>query len=437
MMNRGTSFVTDLRVPTHLVLFMTTATSIDVLVQAAGRATFLRREVLERNGWVDETGEPVVRVLMPQADLKVVKAYPKLMVRVDEHLRRGTSIDDLFCADGPGALANFSELDGLKETIKRFGDRRKQYSKSWLGMPEEEEATDGDEGGLGGHIERLRLPSRHATIWVDDSSNHTWSEYVVSAVRKEPHCDGPIVTLADIEFRLTATDAPFGGASTGEWRVLDRERLHGDGWYYTRAEIERRHPCDAIHVPPPQQQPQHQSLTQQLPPLPRRNRGGHEVMDVLDSDDDANGSEGGAAGAGSNGGERGEGGEGDLVMATDEAGERLAVGDRVVKTKGGNVGLAGRVAHFSEDRKKVKVAIEGSARFFPLQAACNFLRVAEEAGMSPGGLETPRRQATGKRPRSRPSSAEYDSEPSSPPRTRGIGNNLARRGSQLDPIRLE
>ena len=30
-------------------------------------------------------GQPVVRVNMPQSDLEVVKAYPKLMARVDEH----------------------------------------------------------------------------------------------------------------------------------------------------------------------------------------------------------------------------------------------------------------------------------------------------------------------------------------------------------------
>lgn len=51
MMIRGESFRSDFRVPTHMVHCMTNAQSIDRLVQSTGRATFLGKDFLARNGF--------------------------------------------------------------------------------------------------------------------------------------------------------------------------------------------------------------------------------------------------------------------------------------------------------------------------------------------------------------------------------------------------
>ena len=100
MMARGNSFVTDYRVPSHLVLSMRVGASIDQLVQTAGRATFMRQNLLSDNGWVDQDRPRdyggIVRLLMPELDYNVVRAYPQLVETVDKLMKDGKRIHEIF-----------------------------------------------------------------------------------------------------------------------------------------------------------------------------------------------------------------------------------------------------------------------------------------------------------------------------------------------------
>mmetsp|Transcript_11977 Transcript_11977/g.30717 ORF Transcript_11977/g.30717 Transcript_11977/m.30717 type:complete len:607 (+) Transcript_11977:995-2815(+) len=278
MMNRGTSFVTDLRVPTHLVLYMTHTYNIDVLVQSAGRATFMRSELLEANGWVDDdrdgastndatavdvsggaaddapsaagaaagsaptAPEAVVRVLLPEADYRVVKAYPTLMAKVDEHLQAGTSLQELFGGDD-SPLSQLAGLDALRETSRRFGATRKGYAKGFLGQPEE----DTDEANeLREQLERFGLPHKDEVIWLDSATNRTWYEYRVRRARKDPDLVGPVTSASDIQLLLHCKDRRFARFDK-DWIVLDVDAEYGDRWCRTRHDVLTRYPDAVLH----------------------------------------------------------------------------------------------------------------------------------------------------------------------------------------------
>ena len=233
MMARGESFVTDLRVPSHLVLFMTKGASFDLLVQTAGRATFLRRELLESNGWVDEEKKPAVRVLMPKQDYDVVRSYPKLIDLVDEHVRGGKTLQELF-----GDESVFQDLELLKELSGShrhgFGDKRKNYpTKWWMGS---QEAGSGDRESLDDVLTRLRLPKRAEKIWYDYAQERTWYECKVVKVRFKEDGNGDEPTADDVEYLLRCTDDSV--VNLDEWLVLDADGSH---WKRHKEEIGHGH----------------------------------------------------------------------------------------------------------------------------------------------------------------------------------------------------
>ena len=80
MMVRGDSFRSDTRLPTHMVNSMSNATSLDRLVQSAGRASFQGLKQLLDSGF----GR--VRVLMSEGDFRAVRAYVSLMEEIRARL---------------------------------------------------------------------------------------------------------------------------------------------------------------------------------------------------------------------------------------------------------------------------------------------------------------------------------------------------------------
>jgi len=244
MMARGNSFVTDSRVPTHLVLAMKPGASIDLLVQTAGRATFLRRSISEENGWVEgQTG--VVRVLMPELDYRVVQAYPDLVDLVNEHLLEGTSINEIFSPDTTlleEKVRNDLGLAALASSKRIFGDRRKRYGKVFLGH----DADESVEHSIDADLRRLDLPKKQDTIWFDGGAHggKKWFETQVVDVRYDPTWDREgDVTSDHIEYKLRCCDRTIPDFNDGHWLLLA-----GDQWCWHDSDIPRGHDK---HVPQP------------------------------------------------------------------------------------------------------------------------------------------------------------------------------------------
>ena len=212
MMARGESFVTDKRIPSHLVLFMSKAASFDLLVQTAGRATAMRKRLLEENNWVDDKGEAIVRVLMPQTDYNVITAYPDLVAKVDECLRGDKRPEELF-GSAESELNYLLELRDFSDSQRQFGDRRKNYPTEWMGRQERQD--DGE--SLASVLERLQLPKRNNKLWFDHAPNK-WYECKVVEVRIAQNAT-PEYNEADIQYRLMTTDPAEDFSDT--WKILD------------------------------------------------------------------------------------------------------------------------------------------------------------------------------------------------------------------------
>jgi hypothetical protein len=230
MMARGESFVTDQRVPSHLVLFMTAGASFDLLVQTAGRATFLREHLLHKNGWVDEKQKPVVRVLMPEQDYKVIRRYPDLINLVDQHVRGGTSLEELFSDES--VLKEVELLQDFADSRRHgFGDKRKAYPTGWMGS--DDSLPDGSES-LADVLQRLKLPKKYETIWFDYSASgdYTWYECTVSNIRLKDGAEEPFEDR-DVEYLLKCTDRSI--VSLDEWLLLDVD----SAWTRKREDIPR------------------------------------------------------------------------------------------------------------------------------------------------------------------------------------------------------
>jgi len=68
-LRRVISYRSQLRVPTHIVLYLGNGHSVENLIQALGRATFNGKSLLEQNG------HSHVTYLMPEKDVNVASAY--------------------------------------------------------------------------------------------------------------------------------------------------------------------------------------------------------------------------------------------------------------------------------------------------------------------------------------------------------------------------
>jgi len=239
MMARGESFVTDQRVPSHLVLFMTAGASFDLLVQTAGRATFLRRDLLADNGWVDEQKQPVVRVLMPEQDYKVIQSYPKLIKHVDEHVRRNNPLQELF-GDG-SVLQDIALLQDFADSPRHgFGDKRKRYPTAWMGGDDD---LPGSSETLAGLLQRLALPKKSETIWYDFSAERVWYQCKVMQVRFKIEATEPFDNQ-DVEYLLKCTDRSI--VSLDDWVFLE---VDDSNWTRRKQDILEIHATANIHEP--------------------------------------------------------------------------------------------------------------------------------------------------------------------------------------------
>lgn len=124
MMIRGESFRSDFRVPTHMVHCMTNAQSIDRLVQSTGRATFLGKEFLAKNGFGS------VQVLMTDVDFRTVKAYIKLSNTIKERLQEGKTLEQCFS----GARRGYWQLTGITLDATKSGSGQGTLAR-FLAMP--------------------------------------------------------------------------------------------------------------------------------------------------------------------------------------------------------------------------------------------------------------------------------------------------------------
>ena len=231
MMARGESFVTDKRVPSHLVLFMTTGASFDTLVQTAGRATFMRQHLLGDNGWVDEEDKPVVRVLMPEQDFKVIQGYPSLIEKVDEHVKGGKSLEELFGEDS--VLKDIQLLQDFAASHRHgFGDKRKQFPTSWMGGGDDGADVDGE--SLTAALQRLQLPKPGELIWFDHAGERKWFECKVQRARFSDgaHDGDGLVGAQDVEYILVCTDRSID--LLADWVVLDEQDGNRPNWRYDK-----------------------------------------------------------------------------------------------------------------------------------------------------------------------------------------------------------
>lgn len=94
-MQRGDSFRSDRRVPTHTLVALGPSQCIEQLLQALGRATFNGRGVLAANGF------PHVTALVPANDWDSAQSYPRFQQELRQRLTQGESLADLL--DGTSA----------------------------------------------------------------------------------------------------------------------------------------------------------------------------------------------------------------------------------------------------------------------------------------------------------------------------------------------
>jgi hypothetical protein len=95
-MIRGDSFRSDWRVPTHILQQLSNAMSVDRLVQSAGRASFIGKELLDVNAIATEGGAAGhVRVLLTDSDYMTIRAYVEFMNMLAEEITKGKTVEQL------------------------------------------------------------------------------------------------------------------------------------------------------------------------------------------------------------------------------------------------------------------------------------------------------------------------------------------------------
>jgi hypothetical protein len=89
-MNRGMSFRSKLRVPTHIIASRGMGYSFEEVIQTLGRATFCGKGQLEKNGFQQVT------LLCTQADMVSCRKYTVLMDHVQTRMDRGDNLIEIF-----------------------------------------------------------------------------------------------------------------------------------------------------------------------------------------------------------------------------------------------------------------------------------------------------------------------------------------------------
>jgi hypothetical protein len=129
MMVRGTSFRPDWsckfqRTPTHIVLWMGPGMSIEKMVQALGRATYVHGS--NRHG-------DTVKVLTTQANLESAKLYPELMQEIRKKIMdENYKLSKIFVRNGP--LADDKWIPFLR-VGKNFGQTKRDFVELGLLKP--------------------------------------------------------------------------------------------------------------------------------------------------------------------------------------------------------------------------------------------------------------------------------------------------------------
>jgi hypothetical protein len=113
---------------------LSNAMSVDRLVQSAGRASFIGKELLDLNAKKTDGGEQGhVRVLLPFQDYLTIRAYVEFMNMLAEEIRppSNKSVEELFNPSKVGQkyLPHFSVLVGDKERqMRSIGNRNEKLS---------------------------------------------------------------------------------------------------------------------------------------------------------------------------------------------------------------------------------------------------------------------------------------------------------------------
>ena len=140
LMRRSISYRGTYDVPTHILLQMGGGHNIENVVQALGRATFIGRELLNKNGFDH------VKVLMTKNDFNMARCYQNFVKEVDKRARRGQKVFDAI----NGTVEELpDEANFLQWTVRRTGMRSKNKPRSFDSMlnPRFENPTSSDIDG--------------------------------------------------------------------------------------------------------------------------------------------------------------------------------------------------------------------------------------------------------------------------------------------------
>lgn len=115
-MQRGDSFRSNQRVPTHILVSLGPSQCIEQLIQGLGRATFNGRSVLIANGFKHVT------VLVPANDWDSARSYPKFQQELRQRLMQGDNLADLL--DGTSSEVFGHASDFMSGSNRPVGAKR-------------------------------------------------------------------------------------------------------------------------------------------------------------------------------------------------------------------------------------------------------------------------------------------------------------------------
>ena len=121
-MQRGDSFRSNGRVPTHIVCAFGDAMSIDKNLQAFGRATYIGKDELKKNGFDHVTA------LATAADFSSIRAYPEWLKEMETKLGSGKDVQQaMSSSEVYSDKANF--LDGHRKPIGQIKNKLREKAE--------------------------------------------------------------------------------------------------------------------------------------------------------------------------------------------------------------------------------------------------------------------------------------------------------------------
>jgi hypothetical protein len=117
-MQRGDSFRSTQRVPTHIIVSLGQSLSIEILIQALGRATFGGKSILEANGFASVT------VLTPHNDWDSAQSYLRFQQDLRARIGQGKSLAEVL-----GQHAEFAwQANFTASTNRTIGPKRARFN---------------------------------------------------------------------------------------------------------------------------------------------------------------------------------------------------------------------------------------------------------------------------------------------------------------------